>query len=102
MIEKILKRLGYIKESSITEADIYKYLGRVVGNPVDYDMPKKLEDNIFEDLSRVDGIMDYLKATMAMDMQRDFAATADQKDMIHGAFSRTAYLRSKILAARDK
>lgn len=102
MIGKLLNKFGYFKPMEITEEDVFQALGRIVGNPTDYEVPKELEDNIFQDLSRVDGITDYLKATMAMDMQRDFAATPDQKDLIHGAFSRTAYLRSRILAAREK
>lgn len=96
MIKKILRRLGYIHESELTEDFLCGEIARMVGDPTEYTLEKKQEDLFFKDLSRVEGVQEYLRATMARDMQRDFAATNEQRPIIRGAFARTAYLRSRL------
>lgn len=92
-----MNHLGYFKASKIDESFLADYYGKLIGDPTSYDISAKEEIHIFSDLAKVDGIREYLKATMAKDMQRYFAAP-DQKsrDVIQGAFARTSYLRGKL------
>lgn len=97
MIEKFLHKLGYLHKSELTEEFLCLELGKFVGDPTDNTIEKEQEEEVFRDLARIDGFKNYLKNTMARDMQRDFGATPDQRQMIHGAFARTAYMKGKIL-----
>lgn len=71
-------------------------MAKLIGDPTEYTIEKKQEEAFFNDLSRVDGVREFLKATMAKDMQRDFGATPDQRQIIRGAFARTAYIKSRL------
>ena len=58
---------------------------------------------IYQGLAGVDGLLDYLKDTMIQDIKRYFAATTDHdRDLIRGAFSRTSYMRARILDTLGK
>lgn len=60
------------------------------GEKIDKDEERKL----FEKLSEIDGFADYLRTTMAHDVQRYFVATTPMEQLLaRGAFQRTLYLR---------
>lgn len=96
MIEKILNHFGYIpKEKALEEVAL------LAGNPRDYPELKKIEEDIFKDLAQVPDIDSFLDITMGYDMQREFSAPDEQRPIVHGAYARTAYLKSGIKKARS-
>lgn len=102
MLKQLLRKLGYIHESELTEDFLCYEIAKIIGDPREYSIEKKQEDLIFADLGRIEGIAMFLNATMAKDMQRDFASTPDQRQLIRGAFARTAYLKSKLVKKNDE
>ena len=99
MIRKILNYFGFIHKSELTEAFLCLEIGKIIGNPSEYSIEPKQDEFLFRDLARIDGINEWLTATMARDMQRDFAGQKEQSALVHGAFARTAYIKGKILAS---
>jgi len=64
---------------------------------------KKVEKEMFEKASGVDGLMDYLHTTLEADIHRYFSATTEkERDMIRGAYSRTAFFKSMLVNKADK
>lgn len=102
LIEKILSRYGYIHRDKLTEDFLCFELAKTIGDPTEYSIEPKQEEYFFRDFARIDGARDYLRATMAKDMQRDFGATPDQRQLIRGAFARTSYFLSKIRGLRSE
>lgn len=96
MFRNILKRLGYTHQSEFTEDFLCYELAKKLGDPQEYVIEKKMEDEFFMDLSRVNGVTNFLRATMGKDMQRAFGSPEDQKKMVQGAFARTSYFLTKI------
>jgi hypothetical protein len=97
MFDTLMKKLGYIKESSLTEEYLAGHFAREIGDPTDYEITRLDEKSFFEDLSKIDKARDFLKATMAKDMQRYFAAPDEKsRNVIQGAFARTVYLAGKL------
>lgn len=97
MIKSILRKLGYIHESELTNEYILYAAANIIGDPVEYEFTAKQEEELFGDLSKVNGFSEYLNATMAKDMQRYFSSPREQLDIIQGAFARTAYIKSRIV-----
>ena len=97
MIKKLLGKFGFIHESELTEEYLCLKLGKFVGDPTQESIDDIQEKNFFRDLARLDGTMQYLRSTMARDMQRDFGSTNEQRQLIRGAFARTAYWKGKII-----
>lgn len=93
MFEKLLNKLGYSKTVELTPEDHMYQVARMIGDPTDYVLTKEIEEQFFRDLAQVDRINDFLDATMAKDMQRGFAGDVSQRDLVHGAFARTTYLK---------
>lgn len=62
-------------------------------------VPKGLEREVAKGLSEVEGLTEFLKATLSADMRRHFSASEDEQRAIKGAFSRTVYL---LALARSK
>lgn len=102
MLEKVLKYLGYIKETRIDEYFLADYYARLVGDPTDSEISRKDEQAFFTDLARIDNARDFLRATMARDMQRYFSAPDEKsRNIIQGAFARTVYLRGKLKEVQE-
>lgn len=95
-IKKILRKFGFIHESELTQEFLLLEIGKIIGDPMEYSIPKKFEEQFFKDLAAIDRIHEYLDATLAADMRREFSSPIEQRDLIHGAFSRTAYIKGKI------
>lgn len=54
------------------------------------------EFELFEKMSAIDGIEEYLRDMMSRDLKRYFAATKDQQDQIRGAYMRAMYFRAML------
>lgn len=62
---------------------------------------KKWEAKLLDDLSAVEGVIEYFKLTAEMDMHRYFnASTEKERDMIKGHYSLANYMVGKIMAAK--
>jgi hypothetical protein len=105
MIEKIFNKLGYYKsgdvrdlgDNPLTEAELGSMYAESIGDISEYVIDKDQELLLFKDLATIDGLGSYLRATVAKDMQRYFAAEDDrQRNIIRGAMSRTMFFRSSL------
>jgi hypothetical protein len=57
----------------------------------------ELNPDVLRDLAHVDGIIEFLRATMNRDVIRYFDAQSDaDRNMIRGAYNRTDYLLKSI------
>lgn len=65
-------------------------------------MDKKFETEVFSTLKGSKGFTEYLLETMNQDLKRFFSASSEEQSGIRGAFSRTAYLRGKLINAENK
>lgn len=101
MLKKLLAHLGYIHKSELTEEFLLLEVSKLVNQDGLEVFPKKLEEELFRDLSLVDNFLPYLNQTMINDMQREFSGPKEQKDVVVGAYSRTAYLKGRLLKARS-
>lgn len=71
-------------------------------DPTEMRMGRTAVADVFERLSNTEGVAEYLRNMMEMDMKRYFAASSDeQRAQIKGAYSRTAYLRSMIIGTTE-
>ena len=102
MIRGILNKWGYIHESEITDDFCALRLAEAVGDPMEYSIEPKEEEAMFKDLSNIEHLPAYLTATLARDMQRSFASPEDQRQLVRGAFARTADFRTKIRNINQK
>ena len=101
-MDYILRKLGYIKRTDITEDIVAEFYGNLIGNPADYDMGTKASESFFQQLANIDESDSYLKDMAAKDMVRYFGAANDkERDMVRGAFARTVYLENKIRSTRQ-
>jgi len=97
MIDKLLKKFGYIKEINLSPMDVNKMFAAQFGDVSDYVIDRKQQEELFQDLKEVEGFTDYLKATIAKDIQRHFSAgTEKEQDIIKGATSRTAFFLTNL------
>lgn len=100
----MLEKLGYVKREDIvdyliknppSEFELHMLIISTLDPEPSYD--KKEEEELFERLSAVDGLNDYLRSTLVRDRNRYFNASSPLEQMqIKGAFSRTAYLKGKL------
>ena len=67
-------------------------IAQTLENPVDGFVNKTLERDVAKGLSQVEGLTEFLKATLSADMRRYFAATGEEQERVKGSFSRTVYL----------
>lgn len=64
---------------------------------------KELEEQIFEELRKVQGFTKYLQSTMNQDIVRYFNAQDEgQRNLIRGAFLRSLYMKKKVRSKVDK
>ncbi len=80
------------------EIELAGKLAGLVGDIDSIDITKDGVKEIYNQLAGVDGLLDHLRDTMKTDIQRYFAAGSEHdRDLIRGAFLRTAYMRSLLL-----
>lgn len=86
-----------------TEEDVFGLALRVLGDVWADRVDKKAEKELFSRMAEVDGIQDYLRATLSDDVKRYFQASSEpERDQIRGAFNRTLYFRSLLKAPAPK
>lgn len=103
MFGELLKRRGYVKREDVrhldfTDEEVLAIIDKSFGD-IDLDestIDKEDEKKLFEELGAIEGLQEYLRKTLALDMKRHFAAQPIQQMLIRGAFQRTAFLRKKI------
>lgn len=101
VIEKIVEKTVY-KDQPMTEQEHMLAFAEFIGDISETKIEPEYEDRMFKEMENVDYLRDYLKATIARDMQRYFAATNDeQRQLIKGAISRTAFLRARLADKKD-
>jgi len=71
-------------------------------SPHEIKLDTKFQDAIIASLADIEGIDDYLRMTLSLDMKRYFVAQDEIKPVIKGGFSRTLDLHNKIIAHRKK
>ena len=106
MFNKLLNRFGYVKKGGnntgnkvgdLTEEELTIMLVKL-WDYEDEDVDEKEEEIIFKSLKQVEGFVQFLKSTANRDIKRYFLATTPSEQlMIRGSFSRTNYLRTKIV-----
>lgn len=102
MIEKLLRKFGYIHESKIDDAFVSERIISTIGNPTEYVISKDQDKEFFIALEKVDGVREYLKATAAKDMVRYFGAQDEKEQLaIRGGFARTVYLLSRLRNVKE-
>lgn len=80
------------------ERNLMLEFAEAIGDISEYKIEPELEDKLFEELANVDYLHEYLKATIARDMQRYFAATDEmQRNLIKGQIARVSTLRAKVV-----
>ncbi|MCK9371299.1 hypothetical protein M0R04_15405 [Candidatus Dojkabacteria bacterium] len=65
-------------------------------NPIDDIINKDEEKLILIELSKIDGLQEYLRAIMARDMRLHFTCPKEQQDLTRGAYFRTEWLSKQI------
>ena len=65
-------------------------------NPIEDVINKEEEKLILTELSKIDGIQEYLKALMARDIRLHFTCPKEQQDLVRGAYFRMEWLSKKI------
>jgi hypothetical protein len=92
----IVKTIEIEKDS--TESELSFKLANKLGDLTAVEITTEGVDQLFTQLSGVDGLLDYLADTMRADINRYFSAVTDKdRDIIRGAFSRTAFIRAALL-----
>jgi hypothetical protein len=65
-------------------------------NPIEEVINKEEEKVILTELSKIEGLQDYLRALLARDMRLHFTCPKEQQDLVRGAYFRTEWLAKKI------
>jgi hypothetical protein len=90
-------------DRDLTEIELATKLAEKLGDIDAIEITSEASVEIFRALGNVDGLLDYLRDTMCNDIKRYFAATNDKdRDIIRGGFSRTSYIRARILDGLNK
>lgn len=85
-------------DRDLTEIELGSRLAEKLGDIDSLNLTAEGVNQVFSDLSRVEGLLDFLRDTMVSDIRRYFAAqTEKERDIIRGGFSRTAYLKTEIM-----
>lgn len=72
-----------------------------VADLMDNKIDDHFQEEIFDAMSKIPGIDEYLKKTMAKDVQRFFSASPEQQPIIRGGFLRAQYLLKCIVDRRE-
>jgi hypothetical protein len=92
----------YLMKNPLSEEQLLQLYAKTMKEIFGENIDKEHEENMFKQLSAVDGFSDFLRSTLTRDLQRYFAATTPLEQLqIKGAYSRTLYFRSN-LNKKDK
>lgn len=99
----ILKKLGYIKKSELSESEVIELVESYFGNPMEAEVSPQLDAEFFKDLSKIDTAIEYFKNTAGKDISRYFAAKdKSEQDIVRGGFLRTAYILKKLKKQKEQ
>ena len=85
------------------EVDVFELALKTLGDVWADRVDKKVEAQLFSELSTVDGLQDYLRATMSDDVKRYYMASTDtERENVRGAMMRTMYWRSLLRKSNPK
>jgi hypothetical protein len=85
------------------EIELAAMIADKLGDVDSMDITKEGVSEIYDALSGIEGLVDYLSDTMNKDIRRYFAAQTDkERDLIRGAFARTSYIRALVLDRKEK
>lgn len=109
MFDNYFKNKGYVKREDVrhldfTDDEVIEIIQRSFGD-IDTDdsvIDSDEEARLFKEMAGIDGLQDYLRKTMALDMKRAFGAQPVSQMLIRGAFQRTAFFRKKLRDREDK
>lgn len=87
-----------LQEKHEEELALEQFLG-TIEDPLGDGLTEELADKAFAEIAGCSAFKEYLRLTLNEDLKRHFRATEEEQKHIHGAFSRTAYLRGKLLKA---
>lgn len=94
------KLIGWLS-GWLTDEEIFRLAADTFTHRPD-SLEKEWEETIYEDLSRVENIDDYLRSLMFQDMRRYFSAsTPMEQQQIKGMYSRSVYMKGRIEKARQ-
>jgi len=65
-------------------------------NPIEDFFDKEEEERIMKELSKIDGLQEYLRAVMARDMRMHFESKKEDQDIIRGGYFRTRFFAKLI------
>lgn len=65
-------------------------------NPLEEIIEKEEQRKILIELSKIDGLQEFLRTLMARDMRLHFTCPKEQQDLARGAYFRTEYLAKMI------
>lgn len=101
MIEKLFRKLGYVRIEDITYEVHLNEVCKGIGDPTEYTITEELQNDFMQSMSQIPDIDRFLDATLAADMQREFSCeNDDQRHITKGAFRRTLYFKKGIINAR--
>lgn len=69
-------------------------------NIIETHIDKEEEDAIFAELAKVEGLSEYLRDTMNLDIMRYFQCTPEQQQLVKGAYMRTWNFSQKLKKAK--
>jgi hypothetical protein len=103
MFDKILRRLGLVRLSSLTEEDINAVLLSSIFDRWSREkFPKDAQDEVIDIFRKHPVLKEYFDWSIAQDVKRFYSATPQEQDMIRGAVSRTRYFRTLCVVPREE
>lgn len=88
------------QEKDEAELALEQYL-ETIDDPLGDGLTEELTNKAFQEIAGCSAFKEYLRLTLNEDIKRHFRASEEEQKHIHGAFSRTAYLRGKLLKAEN-
>lgn len=90
-----------IEQKELSESELALRMAKLLGDTNSVEIAEDGIAEIVEQLSRIDGLQDFLRDIMVKDIHRYFAAQTDnERAIIRGGFSRTSYIRSLIVSTK--
>lgn len=89
--------------TTMTEVELASKLAELMGDVESIEITKEGVKEVFQQMGRIDGLLDFLRDVMMNDIKRYFnAATDREREIIRGGYSRTAYIRGLVIDALKK
>lgn len=80
-----------------SEDELLDQLSQVIGNPMEVQVDAEDHVRIIDEMSKIDGIQEFFRASMGIDMRLYFLAKSDkERDIVRGHFNCLAWLRKQM------